>query len=94
MTEELRDSGLLSRIYSAASSERNLHYRDVPGDRAVKGDAVRPCQENERKRISVLEICSALDSAERLELWELEHKILTRLGREQKHETDNNKCEE
>ena len=54
MTEELRDSGLLSRIYSAASSERNLHYRDMPGDRAVKGDAVRPCQENERKRISVL----------------------------------------
>ena len=40
------------------------------------------------------EICSALDSAERLELWELEHKILTRLGREQKHEADNNKCEE
>ena len=40
------------------------------------------------------EICSALDSAERLELWELEHKILTRFGREQKHETDNNKCEE
>ena len=34
------------------------------------------------------EICSALDFAERLELWELEHKILTRLGREQKHETD------
>ena len=42
------------------------------------------------------EICSALDSAERLELWELEHKILTRLGREQRHETDktDNKCEE
>ena len=40
------------------------------------------------------EICSALDSAERLELWELEHKNSYAARREQKHETDNNKCEE
>ena len=106
ITEMCRETGLskatLSVLVKKMREKGYLCFVEEPED--IRKKKVIPTEKllsegagfMQKTRQMEDEICSVLDYGERLELWELEHKILARLGRWQRQETDktDNKCKE
>lgn len=106
LTELCREIGVskatLSALIKKLREKGYLYFLPEPDD--IRKKKVIPTEKllsegagfMQKTRQMEDEICSVLDYGERLELWELEHKILARLGRGQRQETDktDNKCKE